>query len=123
MRIAAWLLLICWLAAPLGCRQTAPADPELARRILATGLDAWKNGESCDALERQSPPIHFRDPDWTSRWLLSDYRIIRDDEPFGQQQRCFVRLTLKGPKGGVSAKDVQFLIDTAPALVVVRVND
>jgi len=115
----------CCLALNLGCGSSLPtaADPERARDALRTALDAWKNGESSDALQKRSPPIYVRDLDWSDGWKLKDYRFTLDDEQYGQQRRCHIRLSLVSPKGKAAGKEVQYLVDTAPALVIVRAED
>jgi hypothetical protein len=118
-------LLLGWLGAAAGCGSSLPtsADPQRARETLRIALDAWKSGESSDALQKRSPPIHVRDVDWSDGWKLKDYRFTLDDEQYGQQRRCYVRLSLESPKGKAAGKEVQYLIDTAPALVIVRAED
>jgi hypothetical protein len=118
------LFLGC-LAAALGCDSSLPtsADPQRARETLRVALDAWKNGEGFEALQKRTPPIYVRDLDWSDGWNLKDYRFTLDDQPHGQQQRCCIRLSLKSPQGKSAGKEVQYLVDTSPALVVVRAED
>jgi len=108
-----------------GCGASLPAaaNPEQGRAALRSSLDAWKSGAALDSTRGQTPPVVFRDEDWKAGWKLKDYRFTLDDEAFGQQRRFYVHLTLANAKGQNVAKEVQYLVDTAPALVVLRVSD
>jgi hypothetical protein len=107
-----------------GCGAKLPeaADAEGARQALRTGLDLWKSGETIDSLQKRSPPIYFKDSDWKAGWQLKNFRTTLDDEPYGQQRRLYVHLSLQ-KSGKATAKEVQYLVDTTPAIVVVRVED
>ena len=125
MRSFTLLLFAAGYLLLLGCGGRLPeaADAERAREVLRTGLDSWKNGETIDSLPKRSPPIYFKDSDWKKGWQLKSYRTTLDDEPHGQQRRMYVHLTLQNPQGKSAAKEVQYLVDTSPAQVVVRVED
>jgi hypothetical protein len=107
--------------AGLGCGQSLPpaADPEQARASLQVGLDAWKAGSKADALLQQTPPIRFVDGDWEKGWTLKSYKLGQEKQ-LGQQRKCGVQLSLRGPKGESATKDVHYEIDTAPAIVILR---
>jgi hypothetical protein len=111
--------LFCLVA--LGCGQSLPpaADPEQARSSLQAGLDAWKAGSKAESLLEKLPPIRFVDSDWQSGWALKNYKLGQEKQ-LGQQRKCAVKLTLGGPKGDTTTKDVHYEIDTAPAIVIVR---
>lgn len=125
MRPFALILLTALSAAVLGCGSRLPeaADAERAREVLRTGLESWKNGDTIESLPKRSPPIYFKDSDWKGGWQLKSYRTTLDDEPHGQQRRMYVHLTLQSRDGKATAKEVQYLVDTSPALVVVRMED
>ena len=118
------LLLAVSVSGLSGCGAKLPeaADPERARETLRTGLESWKNGETIDSLPKRSPPIYFKDSDWKAGWQLKSFRTTLDDEPYGQQRRIYVHLSLQ-KSGKATAKEVQYLVDTTPALVIVRVED
>ena len=118
-------LAACFVGGGLGCGSSLPAqaDRERARQALSSALDAWKEGATSDSLQKKSPPIFVRDLDWSDGWKLKNYRFTLDDEQHGQQRRCYVHLTLQSPKGTAAAKEVQYLVATSPALVVLRVED
>ncbi|MCS7045042.1 MAG: hypothetical protein NZO58_01670 [Gemmataceae bacterium] len=119
-----WLFLgtvVLGALAGCGARPPAPADPDKARTALRAGLDAWKAGGTCETLQQQTPPIWFRDEDWSSGWKLLSHRFTLDDESFGSQRKFYVHLALKSPQGRLAAKEVQYLVDTTPNVVVVRV--
>src|SRR5687767_1129871 len=125
MRSFTLILFAAGNAFLLGCGGRLPeaADADRARDVLRAGLDSWKNGETIDSLPKRSPPIYFRDSDWKNGWKLKSYRTTLDDEPYGQQRRMYVHLSLQNREGKSAAKEVQYLVDTSPAQVVVRVED
>lgn len=117
-------LSYCWLAPTVvlavGCGGTLPprADADEARRVLAAALDAWKAGETAEALAARTPPVYFNDLKADQR--LVSYTISDGHEMYGQSVRLSVTLTLSSPDGSTRERKVTYLIDTAPALVIVQ---
>jgi hypothetical protein len=117
-----WPLLALCLAALPGCRGRvpAPADPGRGREALHAALDAWEKGETPESLRQRTPPIYVTDTDWLAGQRLVHYQLKDKDEYHGSQFRCWVVLSLQSAKGGRKEKTVSYLIDTQPALVIVR---
>ena len=114
-----WLPLVAVLAAGCGSGSLPPAaDPDLARQTLTTALDAWKAGETAESLAARQPPLFFND--LKADHALLAYTIADGHEVYGQSVRLSATLTLKLPGGATKERKVVYLIDTAPALVVVQ---
>jgi hypothetical protein len=121
--LGAFLVLVPLLG--LGCRGRGvppPADPEQARHALRTALDAWRQGETPGALQQRSPPIHVNDSDWHAGLRLKRYELKGPEGHHGSQFRCSVLLSLQNEKGQAVDRTVNYLVDTHPALVIVRDN-
>lgn len=103
-----------------GCGRSLPAaaDPETARQALRIALDTWQQGGSWETLRQRSPAIYFTDLDWRAGCRLRSYQL-HDSEPHGVQLRCPVVLKLVDPQGKEKEKTTTYLIDTAPAIVIV----
>jgi hypothetical protein len=106
----------------IGCAKPPPepADPDKARQVLRSALDAWQKGETPDALKARQPPIYFNDTDWQAGRRLAGYQVKEDGKHYGAQFRCSVVLSLEGDMGKRSDKPVKYLVDTHPAVVIVR---
>src|SRR4029453_17857412 len=78
-------LAASWLT-PVGCsgnKPPEPADPEKAREVLRTTLDAWKGGDKPSALQQASPSIRVTDDDWQAGLRLRSYEIQDQGEVVG----------------------------------------
>jgi hypothetical protein len=108
-------------AALAGCGQSLPpaADADQARAALRVALDAWQQGGKAQTLLERSPPIRVVDDDWDKGWSLKSYKIAKDKQ-LGQQRRVSAHLSLRGTDGKTMDKNVNYDIDTAPAIVIVR---
>jgi hypothetical protein len=115
------VLLVGALSLAPGCGRSAPrpADPERAGQALRATLDAWKNGESVEALQRQEPPVQVIDREWRSGHRLKSYKVEKA-EPVGADLRCQVALTVHGPRGRPVTKRAVYSVGTSPALTVTR---
>lgn len=122
-RLAAGLIGAVLLAA-CGCSsqgpQAAPVDPDVARSTLRTVLDAWKEGESADALQTRSPSIVAQDMDWKMGYELVEYEIEGQGEAVDANLYCPVRLELRSPDGKTVTKNVRYIVGTDPVLTVFR---
>lgn len=119
LRLMPQLILLLALGVA-GCASGSlppPADPDEARKTLATALDAWKAGGTAESLAGGRPPIYFND--LRSDQQLLAYAIADGHEMYGQSVRLTVTLTLKMPDGSTKERKVTYLVDTAPALVIV----
>lgn len=114
-----WLPLVAVLAVGCGGGSLPPqANPDEARKTLAAALDAWKAGETAEALAARQPPVYFNDLKAEHRLLA--YTIADGHEVYGRSVRLSVTLSLKLPDGSTKERKVTYLIDTAPALVIVQ---
>jgi hypothetical protein len=86
-------------------------------------LDAWKGGESPDALAKRSPPIRVSDGDWMAGLRLQGYRAPDEGKLVGSDVNYSVALELKNAKGKVSKKTAVYAVTTRPQLMVLRQND
>jgi hypothetical protein len=102
-----------------GPRNT-PVDSGKARDTLKAALESWKKGDPSNALEKGSPPIYVIDPDWQAGVKLTDYQILGDGEEKDAQLFARVRLVIRGPDGKDAAREVTFMVATAPNLTVAR---
>jgi len=117
--IIRWLPLVALLLAGCGGGSLPPpANPDEARRTLASALDAWQSGATAEGLSKQEPPIYFND--LKSDEKLVAYTIADGHEMYGQSVRLTVSLTLKMPDGSTKERKVTYLVDTSPALVIVQ---
>jgi hypothetical protein len=99
------------------------ADADVARDTLRIALDAWKNGEPAESLQRHSPPIIVADHEWKGGFELLDYKVSAKDQLFGSDLRCQVKLSLRNPKGKTLEKQATYSVGTNNALTVVREDD
>jgi hypothetical protein len=107
----------------LGCSRSfhnAPVDASKARETLRAALDSWKQGDKVDSLQSSVPPIYVIDMDWQSGTKLTGYQIVNGGQEKDAQLFCPVTLTLQGPSGKATKKEVIYMIATAPNLVVSR---
>ncbi len=111
------LILLC----AVGCSEPLPpvTNPEQARVALETALDAWQKGETAESLQTRLPAIHVNDPDWRSNKQLVKYQI-GSGQGHGNSWRCEVQLTFQDSAGNATQRHIKYIIDTEPALVVVR---
>jgi hypothetical protein len=115
-----WYVLLPAVAA--GCGGPAlppPASPDRARAALTAALDAWQNGETVESLAGRDPPLYFNEPKCRPESPLAGYTLSDGHEVYGQSVRIAVVLTLKLPDGTTRERNVTYLIDTSPAIVIV----
>jgi hypothetical protein len=108
-----------------GCGQAEPkrADAETARKTLREALDAWRSGESPDALQGRSPPIYVAEREWKNGAKLAAFEADPRDELFGSDLRCHVALTLQDSAGTSRKKRATYSVGTNNKLTVVREDD
>lgn len=103
-----------------GQRLADPVNAELARKSLTTVLDAWKNGEGPETLQRAVPPIVVQDLDWTSGFALNSYVIEGEGEFDDANLRVPVALKLKSPAGKAVERRASYVVGTSPSITVFR---
>jgi hypothetical protein len=111
--------------APGGCGSGAPqpAERDAARDALRAALDAWKKGESPDALTRARPPVYVSDWRWRSGVKLVRYEIDERDHALGAERRCPVQIWIDAGKGRMVSESIAYNVGTLPALTVARAGD
>ncbi len=114
-----WLPLVFVFA--VGCSRTLPptANPEKAKATLSTALDAWKDGATAESLQARQPAIYFNDPEWNGSNRLVKYEFD-SEQANGMGWRCIVLLTVESGNGKSRQRKASYVIDTDPALVIVR---
>ncbi len=105
----------CW-----GPALPAQTDTVQGRDALTRALDAWKRGETVNALKDASPPIQVRDPDWSAGHKLTDYLIAAEDGRAGVDLLLSVKLVLARTDGSTLEKRVKFIVAIGSSTVVAR---
>jgi hypothetical protein len=106
-----------------GSNPPSPPDADAAHAALRTALDAWKNGDSLDALGTAQPPILVSDWRWRTGVKLVRYEIAERDRAYGHGLRCPVQLWIDTGKKKNLQEKVEYDVATNPALTVSRVGD
>jgi hypothetical protein len=107
-----------------GCGSTPPPpDADAAHAALRTALDAWKHGDTPDALSQAQPPIQVSDWRWRTGVKLVRYEIAERDRAYGHDLRCSVQLWIDAGKGKTVPEKVEYAVGTNPALTVSRAGD
>ncbi len=94
------------------------ANADEARSALSTSLEAFKRGETSESLTKRSPAVYFNDDRWQANKLIA-FTILDGHEVYGQSVRLTVNVTFKKPDGTQVERKVPYLVDTAPAIVIV----
>jgi hypothetical protein len=111
----------CLLALALGCAKTIdePVDPAKAAEVLQGALDAWKKGEKQTDLHARKPAVYLNEPEWAAGKELVSYSV-GPVELSGRQGRAKVKLTLRDKAGKTAEREIGYLIDTTPQVVITR---
>jgi hypothetical protein len=120
---AALLALASWAGAagcdgPTAAPDTTPEDT--ARKTLDSALEAWKKGETVDAVKKANPSIVVSDPRWKDGAQLTKYEVLGSGEPSGAERVFQVKLWLKGEGGKELQESVAYRVGTQPILTVFR---
>jgi hypothetical protein len=122
-RLLWWLGLALLLPAGCGDKLPPEADAGQAREALQTSLDAWKAGDSREALQARSPAIYFNEPLCRPGHKLLDYRLDESSEQrFGQAVRYTVVFSLKARDGATVRHTAVYEISIHPTVVIVPVR-
>ena len=114
------MLGACLLAAGCGkSKLDEPVEPAKAREALEKALDAWKKGGKPADLQARTPAVYFNEPEWAAgKELVSS--TVGPVELSGRQGRARVKLTLRDRAGKVTEREIGYLIDTTPQVVITR---
>jgi hypothetical protein len=121
MKRYAVVLVACIVALALGCGKTIdePVNPDKAGEALQSALDAWKAGEKPADLQARKPAVYLNEPEFAAGKELVSSQIGKV-ELSGRQGRCKVKLSLRDKSGKVTEREIGYLIDTTPAVVITR---
>lgn len=106
---------------PQGCQRglDKDADPDEGGKALQIALEAWKNGQPNEELEKRTPPILMNEDDWRAGKSLLDYKV-EETSLVGRQVRARVRIALRDKNGKVQEQSATYIVDTTPRIVIVR---
>ncbi|MFM2096782.1 MAG: hypothetical protein RIS70_3906 [Planctomycetota bacterium] len=123
-----FMLLLCFVAIATanGCSRnyTPPAETSSSEAVgaLTAVLDAWKGGQTPEALREQKPSIIVADDDWQAKCELQSYQLFDLPASGGVSARIGAILELSGPQGRVR-KEVRYQVSTNPIVSVVREDE
>lgn len=103
-----------------GCSRGARSlklEQDVAKQSLGAFLDAWKQGQSVEALQSRTPPIIGRDSDWDAKRKLVSYALVREFND-GTNLHFTVNLVLDAE--GRPAVPATYIVGTSPAITVFR---
>jgi hypothetical protein len=111
----------CCLVVAAGCGKTIddPVDPDKASTALQSALDAWKQGDEYGSLRNRTPPMYLNEREWEAGKKLLGYQLGKA-ELMGRQGRCTAKLSIQDKAGKVTEREVSYLIDTTPQVVIAR---
>lgn len=119
-------ILACFVALTIcGCESTnAPvtADPNAAKTLLESTLNAWKDGKTVAALKDASPSVIVADPSWEKGAKLVKYTIDSDGKQSGAEREFTVSLYFDDEKTKDKDKpqQVAYKVGTNPINTVFR---
>ena len=117
--LRAFALLAALLAS--GCGKDLPpaVDTGDAGRQLDAALAAWRDGKPFESLAAGEPPVVFNEPLWKEGAKLVAYEL-GEVTLHGRQGRCTAKLTVQSKDGKQAQRNIGYLIDTVPRVVIVR---
>lgn len=118
-RLALFIALALCLLPGCGRKLDRDADPDEGDKALRTALEAWKNGKSPEDLEKEHPSILVNEDDWRMGKRLLDFKMEKGSLS-GRQVRCRVRIRVQDKDGKTVDREVVYIIDTTPRIVIVR---
>ena len=113
------MVMLSSLVSGCGSPMGSSSDPTEGKEALSAALDAWKAGETPDALTKRTQPIHMTDGDWLSGLRLQSYSAD-EGKLVGSDFNYQVALELKTPKGQVVKKTAVYAVTTHPQTLVLR---
>ncbi len=93
-RAGVWLCSLLFAGGGSGVYQSAPVDGDIASETLLLVMDAWKEGETPDSLQEQTPKIVVQDLDWIGGMKLVDYEVLGDGKAVDANLIAKVKWTL-----------------------------
>lgn len=118
--LAAWLSGFAALGGCGGAPLPSASEPQRAREVLTTALDAWKRGDKPETLVSAEPSVRVLDREWTDGSTLVAYQLKGEGQPLGLSIQQAVALELKNPKGRALRKEVNYVVTTGAKPMVAR---
>lgn len=116
----AWSLAMALaVASAAGCGQAGAHDPEDAREVLVTVLDAWSAGLSMEDAGRQTGAV-VTDPRWEAGDRLVAYEVRPETRAVGFDLGYTVELTLESAAGKTTREVAAYTVSTSPRRTVIR---
>ena len=115
-----WLCSFVLAGCGSGVYQSAPVDEDKASETLLEVMESWKEGETPDSLQEQSPKIVVQDFDWLSGMKLLSYEVVGESKAVDANLIARVKLTLQDKTGNELEKTVTYVVGTSPVLTVFR---
>jgi hypothetical protein len=119
-----WSCAVLVFATAIGCGggtpKTLPVDATKAREALNTALDAWKQGQTPDSLQKLTPPVNVLDADWVNGAKLTAYTVTSEGVVADNKLSIPVALTLQDSRGAKVEKSVIYIVATSPSLSILR---
>lgn len=117
--LARCVVLLALVASGCQTETVTDQDPERARLVLITALEAWKSG-SPQSLGTQVPPIRLQDDDLMAGWQLVNYELMKPKSLILPFNDVLVQLELRDLDGKPLRKTVSYQVGLAPLLTVQR---
>jgi hypothetical protein len=117
------LSLCIVLSSVIGCSNApsvSSSDPNKAKEIATTILDAWKNGETMESLKQKTPPMFAVIDLWKDGSKLNSYEFVGDGEMVGPNVRFQVRFNCQDKAGKKVDKTIKYLVTTTPAITFIK---
>lgn len=112
---------LVFMLTTVGCQSGTVAghDPERARSVLITALDAWKSGHP-QSLASQTPQIRLQDDDLMAGWQLIGYELMQPKSVILPFHDVLVQLELRDRQGKGVRKTVSYQVGLEPIVTVQR---
>ncbi|MBI5760291.1 MAG: hypothetical protein HZA46_17385 [Planctomycetales bacterium] len=102
---------------------SASGNPEEAKKVLSTALDAWKSGQKSDQLQSGKPVVYVADEDWRAGATLKAYQLSGAPEQRGGHWRVSAVLTVAAVGKPEAQKPVAFAVTMGSSINITRVDD
>lgn len=111
------------LSCVIGCSgapSVSKSDPNAAKELAKTILDAWKNGKTMESLKQQTPPMYVVIDLWRDGHILTSYEFVGEGEMVGPNVRFPVRFICQDKAGKKVDKTIKYLVTTTPAITFIK---
>jgi hypothetical protein len=98
-------------------------NPEEAKKVLSTALDAWKSGQKSDQLQSGKPVVYVADEDWRAGATLKAYQLSGAPEQRGGHWRVPAVLTVVPVGKPEEQKSVAFAVTMGASINIARADD